>query len=155
MGLIFCVHIWQKTKEGNILKVLTHCIYSTWYTLLYFFQVKVRSACKLQLDLVEFVLNLLLEYWQFTWIINSFLSVLLEMWRGDYATYSAGFMTEIAGWTWLSWETLLLLHRGLLVRLSLWLAQGDAALWLQQIALHMSVAGIPPWRSSWACEKGK
>ena len=45
--------------------------------------------------------------------------------------------------------------RGSSVRLSHWLVQGDAALWLQQMAPNVSVAGIPRWRSSWACERGK
>jgi len=48
----------------------------------------------------------------------------------DYATHDAKF--EITERTWSTGESLLLLFRGWLVRLSLCLAKGYATLWLQQ-----------------------
>ena len=53
------------------------------------------------------------------------------------------------------WVILIAITLRMSVRLFLWLAQGDAALWLQLIGPNVSVAAIHCWRSSGACETGK
>ena len=55
------------------------------------------------------------------------------LWHGDYATFNIEFVSVAAEWITSRGESLLLVSRWLRVRLSPWSAQGDAALWLQQI----------------------
>jgi len=72
-----------------------------------------------------------------------------------FATYSVECVVAIVESSKSSGDALLLLRPGSWVRPSIQVAQGDAALWLQQMAPNVLVTGIPRWRSSWACERGK
>ena len=64
------------------------------------------------------------------------------IWRGDYTTYNVEFVAAEEEWTWSNGKSVMLLCGEMLMRLSIWLAQGNTALRLQQnpiFYVHLSL----------------
>jgi len=86
-------------------------------------------------------LGQLLDLSKSNWVTVSSLQLFAQqensnwLWCGDHATFNIEFVSVTVEWALSSGESLLLLCRCLSVRLSRWSAQGNAALWLQQISV--------------------